>query len=299
MMVLNRHLVLIHMTGLLCTCSLFIHLGGVMKSLQDKIVLITGAGGGFGQVMIRQFLQAESNLILTDLHEDPLRQTAEMIHAALGKDLAKNNILGCFGADLGSASGADKVFQQCQIITPHIDILVNNAGIALYGLHTDVPQDRWEQLMQINLLAPMRLTAKFAPAMMQRRSGHIVNISSAAGLVGTPGLASYCATKFGLRGFGEALHTELRRHRVDVTNIYPFFARTPILQAEQFGSQPRRTVPDKFVDDPDFIIAELIQGIRRRKLHVYPGKMSKRINFLKRVAPWVIPLLDRRIMTKE
>ena len=270
-----------------------------MKSLRGKIVLITGASGGFGQTMIRQFLQAESKLILTDLREDSLRQTAETIHAALGKGVAKENILGCFGADLGTAAGAERVFQECQAITPYIDILVNNAGIAVYGLHTDVPQDKWELLMQINLLAPMRLTAKFAPAMMQRRSGHIVNISSVAGLVGTSGLTSYCAAKFGVRGFGEALSTDLRRYHVDVTNIYPFFARTPILQAEQFGSQPRRTVPDELVDDPDMIIAELIKGIRRRKLHVYPGKMSKRINFLKRVAPWMISLVEQRIRTKE
>ncbi|MEM8535358.1 MAG: SDR family NAD(P)-dependent oxidoreductase [Chloroflexota bacterium] len=265
-----------------------------MKSLRGKIVLITGAGGGFGQTMIRQFLQAESKLILTDLHADSLRQTADTIHTALGRGVTKESILGCFGSDLGTAAGAEKVFQECQAITPHIDILVNNAGIAVYGLHSDIPPDKWELLMQVNLLAPMRLTAKFAPAMMQRRSGHIVNISSAAGLVGSSGLTSYCAAKFGLRGFGEALYADLRRYRVDVTNIYPFFARTPILQSEQFGSQPRRTVPDELLDDPDMVIAELIKGIRKRKLHVYPGKMSKRINFLKRVAPWLITRLEQR-----
>jgi short-subunit dehydrogenase len=264
-----------------------------MKSLEDKIVLITGAGGGFGQAMIRQFLQAGSHLILSDLRASTLQQTAETIVAAFSDRAPPGRILGYIEADLSHAAGCDTLYQQCQAVSPFIDMLINNAGVAVYGLTSDVPQEKWEALMEINLLSPMRLTAKFLPTMIARRSGHVVNVSSMAGLVGTPGLSAYSAAKFGLRGFGETLYAELKPYNIDVTNIYPFFARTSILQLERFGEKMLRTIPDQMLYDPDFIVAELIKGIRKRKLHVFPGAIPKHINRMTRMMPWAMPLIVR------
>jgi NAD(P)-dependent dehydrogenase (short-subunit alcohol dehydrogenase family) len=261
-----------------------------MKSLHEKVVLITGAGGGFGQAMIRQFLHAGSHLILSDLHAPTLWRTADAVVSGLEAPAGK--ILGCVEADLSSAAGCDTLYQQCRAVAPALDILVNNAGIAFFGPFADVPQEKWERLVQVNLLAPMRLTAKFLPAMIARRSGHIVNVVSVAGLIGAPGLSTYSAAKFGLRGFAEALHAEVRPYGIDVTNIYPFFAQTPILQSERFGPE-RKPLPDQLLYDPDFVIAELIRGIRRGKLHVLPGVIPRQIDFLRRMTPWAMPLLGK------
>jgi NAD(P)-dependent dehydrogenase (short-subunit alcohol dehydrogenase family) len=265
-----------------------------VKSLAGKTILITGAGGGFGREMIRQFLLAGSYLILSDISARVMARAAEETVAQFGEQRPPGRVLGYVAADLSSAAGADELYRGCGQMVPTIDILINNAGLGLYGPIHAVPREKWERLMQVNLLAPMRLTALFLPAMIERRSGHIVNVASAAGLVGAPGLTAYSAAKFGLRGFGEALAADANRHGVDVTTIYPFFARTPILQSEQFGLEQPPELPERFLYEPSFIVAALIDGIRRRRAHVYPGAIPRQIDLLRRVAPWALRRLNRR-----
>lgn len=221
------------------------------KSLHGQTVLITGAGGGFGQAMIRQFLQAGSHVLLSDLDLRKLMQAADEVVAGMGDAKPPGKILGFAAADLSQVEGCDALYRAATAITPRIDILVNNAGIGIFGPFMAIPQAKWERLIQINLLAPMRLTAAFLPSMIARRSGHIVNVASVAGLVGTPNLSPYCTAKFGLRGFSEALAAELRPYKIDVTAIYPFFARTPILQSERFGVRDLPQLPETLVYTPD------------------------------------------------
>lgn len=262
-----------------------------MTILHSKIVVITGAGGGFGREMIRQFLQAGSYLVLADRDPASLQQAVTQMTATLGPVPGK--ILGFVVADLATEAGCDDLHRQVQAITPLVDILVNNAGIAYNGPFTAIPQDKWERLVQLNLLAPMRLTARFLPEMIRRRSGHLVNVSSSAGLVGTPGLAAYSASKWGLRGFGEAIANEVEELGVAVTTIYPFFARTPILQSEQFGLAEPQTLPDWMLYEPSFVVAALLDGIRKRKRHVYPGSLPKLIDAIQRFTPALTPRLSR------
>jgi short-subunit dehydrogenase len=267
-----------------------------MTALEGKVVLITGAGGGFGREMIRQFLEAGSYLILADREHTALHAAASTIAARM-RPQRQGKLLGYIAADLSSAAGCDDLYQQSRAIAPQIDLLINNAGIAVGGPFTAIPQEQWERLMQINLLAPMRLTARFLPEMIARGSGHIVNVSSSAGLVGTPGIAAYSAAKWGLRGFGEAIANECDGHGIVVTTIYPFFARTPILDAPQFGVE-KQTLPSWILYEPQFVVAALLDGIRRNKRHVYPGWIPKIIAWVQRFAPWATPLLTRPLRPK-
>lgn len=256
------------------------------KHLAGLTVLITGAGGGFGQELTRQFLQAGSHVILTDLHTDALPAPAGEMAGAQG------TILGHVAADLSTPDGCVQLAETALSLTPHIDILVNNAGLGMAGVISDIPQAQWERLMQVNLLAPMRLTALLLPGMIERRSGHIVHMSSVAGLVGPPGLSAYSASKFGLRGFGEALQADVRPYGIDVTIVYPFYARTPILDSPQYG-QSSMALPDWLLYDPDIIVAALVAGVRQRRVHVYPGAIPRWIDLLRRAAPWLLALLTR------
>jgi short-subunit dehydrogenase len=169
--------------------------------------------------------------------------------------------------------------------------------MAMSGWFLDVPRERWEALLQVNLLAAMRLAALFAPGMVARGSGHIVNISSVAGFIGTPGLAAYSTAKFGLRGFSEALALELRPHSVCVTGVYPFFAKTPILESPHYGAMPRGTLPDRMVHDPDRVMAVVLRGIQRNATHVYPDPTARVLNVLQHVAPWLVRRVGRRAPT--
>lgn len=263
-----------------------------MPTLDRKTVLITGAAGGFGRELTRQLLHEGSLLILSDRTQVDLYRAAAEVAAELGGPV-RGRILGFIAADLASTEGATALAAQAQAIAPQIDVLINNAGLSYLGAFTDVPQDRWEMIMQVNLLAPMRMTAALLPGMIDHGSGHIVNISSCAGLIGTPNLVAYSTSKFGLRGFGEGLGNELERHGIGVTTIYPYFARTPILDSEHFGNAPTPELPGGRIDEPRMVIAQLIAGVKADRRHVYPGPTAKLIYQLQKPGPWALPALLR------
>ncbi len=260
-----------------------------MTDLANKTVLITGASGGFGQHMVQQFKAANAKLILTDLSNEALRNVTESAGDYLVAEVA---------ADLSTEEGCESLVRACTERGVVPDILVNNAGIAVAGRLDHVPKDRWETLIQLNLVAPMRLTNRFLPGMVERGSGHIVNISSVAGWVGARGMSPYCASKFGLRGFGESLSADLEDTGVHVTNVYPCFSQTPILDSPQYGYDEKLGVPDYLISDPADVVARMISGVRRNKLHVFPDKYSRTIYYLLRFAPWLSPILDRRLNEK-
>lgn len=266
-----------------------------MTNLTGKAILITGANGGFGQAMIRQFLQKGAQLILTDLEKAPLVNTAEAIERTTANSQGK--ILGCIASNLATAEGAQALYEASLTLSPYIDVLVNNAGIAFSGFFHDIPQEKWETLMQVNILAPMRLIHAVLPQMVERKSGHIVNISSVAGLTGPSRLNSYAASKFALRGLSESLHHEYRRMGVRITAVYPFFARTPILDSPQFGGE-RQEIPDRVLYTPEFVVSKTIQGIEKNKLHVYPGAIPKLINLVNRFLPSLASPLNRGLEEK-
>ena len=257
-----------------------------MTDPAKKTVLITGAGGGFGRQMVLQFRAAGAKLILTDINDQAL-------HSAV--DDAGDALVASFTADLSTDEGCDAVAESCASLGRMPDILVNNAGIAVAGRLDHVPRDHWETLMQLNLLAPMRLCNVFLPGMIERGSGHVVNISSIAGWTGAEGLSSYCASKFGLRGFGISLAADLENTGVKVTNVYPCFSRTPILDSPQHGYEEHRTVPEYLISDPAHVVSRIMQGVRRNRVQVFPDKYARLIHYLTRFAPWLLRILDRRV----
>ncbi len=256
-----------------------------MTDLCNKVVLITGAGGGFGRHMTQQLRDAGCQLVLTDMDERSLRAPLEA---------AADALLASVAADLGTEEGCRVIADTCSANRIIPDVLVNNAGIGVAGRLDHVPREWWETLMQLNLLAPMRLCNLFLPGMIDRDSGHIVNISSLAGWIGSPRLSSYCASKFGLRGFGDALSEDLKDTGVRVTSVYPCFSRTPILDSPQYGLEERQAVPEHLISEPADVVAKIITGIQKNRLDVFPDRHARRIHYLKRFVPWVIPLLNHR-----
>jgi len=168
-----------------------------MTELNNAVIVLTGATGGFGQELTSQLLQAGSQLILSDLNQGALDSQA----AKMSSEITTGKIIACIKSDLSSGEGCQALFDQVRALKIPIDILINNAGIGLFGRMDEVPGDKWERLMQVNLMAPMRLSSLFVSDMIDRRQGHIVNISSLAGWIAPAGMAHYSCSKFGLRGF--------------------------------------------------------------------------------------------------
>lgn len=254
-----------------------------MTDLNQTVVVLTGAAGGFGQELTRQLLQAGSRLILTDIELDILKDRAFQIKS----DITTGEIIACIESNLAKREGCETLYHQVKALDIPVDILINNAGIGLFGRMDEVPPDKWERLMQVNLLAPMRLSSLFVADMIERRQGHIVNISSLAGWVALEGMAHYATSKFGLRGFSEGLFNEVKPYNVKVTAVYPFFSRTPILQSERYGTlaQGSEGFPDHLATDPAQVMAKTIKAIARNQLHVFPDKMANSIQILKRYFP--------------
>lgn len=260
-----------------------------MTDLDRALVLITGADGGFGRQMTRQLLAAGSRLILSDADDSRL----EALRADVG--VTPGGVLASIAADLAGESGCQSLYDSVLRTGEIPDVIVNNAGVGLGGRFDHVPRHRWEQLMQINLLAPMRLCHLFLPHLIERGSGHIVNIASIAAWIGTQGLTSYCSAKYGLRGFGEALSGDLEELNIKVSTVYPFFSRTPILDSDQFGYEKRRRVPMDIVTEPADVVAEIIGGVRADRKHIFPDRTAKQIHYISRYFPWIIAILNRRL----
>lgn len=263
-----------------------------MTDLNRALVLITGADGGFGRQMTRQFIAAGSRLILSDIDE----QRLHALQADSGA--AAEHVLASIPADLSAEDGSQLLYEGVLKTGALPDVIVNNAGVGLGGRLDHVPRHRWEQLMQINLLAPMRLCQLFLPHLIDRQSGHIINISSIAAWIGTKGLTSYCAAKYGLRGFSEALAGDLEEFDVQVSTAYPFFSRTPILESEQYGYEARREVPIDMATEPSDVVAAIIKGIRANTMHIFPDRTAKQIHYITRFFPWIVPILTRRLDKK-
>jgi len=266
-----------------------------MTELKNATVLLTGASGGFGQEFIKQLVQAGSCLILTDIDERAIAKTLATLDTPISAQ-----ILATLEADLASSAGCEHLYQQVKALNQPIDILINNAGIALFGRIDEVPTEKWEQLMELNLLTPMRLTTRFLPEMIARQQGHIVNISSVAGWSAPGGLTHYATSKFGLRGFSEGLQNELKPYNIKVTAVYPYFSRTPILRSPRYGTLAETVpgFPESEATNPAMVIANVLRGILKNQAQVFPDPTAKAIHLIKRYSPPLLNWLTEQLTQK-
>ena len=262
-----------------------------MTQLNNATVLITGAAGGFGLSLTRQLLAKGSQLILTDHPSADLSSKLKALEA----EVDTSNVLACFDIDIADMDGCEALYAAVQKLNVLPDVLINNAGIALLGNMVDLPDDRWETMLQVNLMTPMRLSKRFGIDMMARGQGHIVNISSLAGWIAMPGLTAYASSKYGLRGFSEGLRRELAPNNVRVTTVYPFFSRTPLLNGPKLGhfAESDNTLPKSMTTDPNQIMAMTIRAIERNQDELFPDKFALVGHWVKRYTPFLLSLLNR------
>ena len=251
-----------------------------MTYLYKKKIVLTGAAGGFGKEFIRQLLDKGADLILSDMDA----QTLETRKTPSG---SPGSILHVVEADLSSPEGCEKLYSDVKERAGDIDILINNAGMLTYGYFHDAPVESFYKLMQVNTLAPMHLSSLFAKDMLNRKSGHIVFLSSVAGFIPTSFETSYSVSKFAIRGFGMALYGEVAKMGISVTNIYPFWANTNILNSPSYGKKRAKRVPSLLIDSPEKVVTAAVKGIEKQKLHVYPGFFAKATWWINKVWPLI------------
>jgi short-subunit dehydrogenase len=255
-------------------------MGWAMTYLKNKKILLTGAAGGFGAEFTRQLLQKGAPLILSDIDEEGLKSKK-----ALSESPGK--IIDIVGADLSKPEGCEKLYSETKKKAGNMDIIIHNAGMLTYGYFHDAPVESFYKIMQVNTLSPMHITSLFVPDMLQRSTGHIVFLSSVAGFIPTSFETSYSVSKFALRGYGMALYGELSKMGISVTNIYPVWADTNILNSPSYGRKRAKRVPSFLIDSPEKIVKAAIRGIEKQKLHVYPGFFAKATWWANKIWPMI------------
>jgi short-subunit dehydrogenase len=179
-------------------------------------VIITGASRGLGLAMAEAFAKEGHNLYLTSRNEVNLYHTLASFQKRFPDQIIKAKAF-----NLGLKTGAVEFGQWVLGSADHADVLINNAGIFEPGRVVDEPEGQMERMINTNFLSAYYVTRSLLPSMMERRSGHIFNMSSIAALQAYPNGGSYSVSKFALTGFSKNLREELKPYSIKVTCIYP------------------------------------------------------------------------------
>ena len=204
-----------------------------MTNVSKKQVLITGAASGIGFCTAKEFAKAGSHLILTDINAHGLNH-AEKELSGYGVEVASRMV------DVMQRDHVNDLASWVVNDIGELDILINCAGIGYQGELAETSIETWNKLLGINLLGPLYHVYAFLPHFKQKRSGHIVNISSGQAIFRLPTWGAYASIKAALGIFSEVLYYELRKYNIKVTTVYPFMVNTPFynrIHAETRGSK--------------------------------------------------------------
>jgi short-subunit dehydrogenase len=191
-----------------------------MSQLAGKVVLITGASSGFGEDTARLFAQEGCKVVLVARRMDRLQDLAAQIQGAGGEAMA-------IPVDILDRADIDNMVQSTLDLYGRIDILFNNAGIGRVGWFEHFSMERdIETLIDVNLTGLIQVTRAVLPHMLARRAGHIINMISVAGLIASPLITTYSASKFGARAFTDSLRREVAPLGIRVSGVYPGSAVT-------------------------------------------------------------------------
>lgn len=177
--------------------------------LQNKNVVVTGGSQGIGAEIAAAFSEAGATVLIIARSEEKLAAVASRIGAQY------------FTADLTDQSDLDTLVARSIDVLGHVDVWVNNAGVETRDGFVDTPREDIRQLCRLNFEAPLLLTHDVANHMVARGGGHIVQMSSVAGVIPFPGLSAYAGTKAGLTNFTESLRMELARTPINLTVVAP------------------------------------------------------------------------------
>ena len=280
------------------------------RSIAGRPAMITGAASGIGRSLARLLSRTGSPVAIADIDEAGLKDTAQSLHSAGLSGPALSRVLDVRDAQDQHRFAAEvREWLASLPDRPPLAAVFNNAGVAVASSVLDADPDDDEWLRQINFDGVVNGTRAFLPILVEQDDGVIVNTSSVFGLVGMPYQSAYCASKFAVRGFTDALRQELRGTGVRAVTVHPGGIKTSIARNARVRKDPEgrgrtheqmaaefeallRTTPDQ--------AAEIIcRGVDRGKARILVGPDAHVFDALARVAPThyydVMAVLEKRL----
>jgi short-subunit dehydrogenase len=242
-----------------------------MTSLTEQRIILTGATGGIGSELAKQLLQYNCKLALVGRSNAKLELLITQLKAKKGQVIA-------IAADITLPEGREKIVAQMKVVFGGHDMLINTAGLMDFTSFVEQSDERIEAVFATNVIAPMQLCKKVLPYMLAQNKGHIVNIGSTFGSIGYPGSTVYCASKFGIRGFSEALNRELDDTLVSVSYFAPRATKTAI---NNDGEVAMNNELGTKMDTAEQVASAFIDFLKSQKSRYYmgwPEKLFVRIN---------------------
>jgi NAD(P)-dependent dehydrogenase (short-subunit alcohol dehydrogenase family) len=243
-----------------------------IKTLQDRRCLITGAASGIGRATAIAAGRQGAQLFLTDVDDAGLQFVAAAIRDAGG------TVRCAHAADIADHGAVADLATMIHRDHGSLDVLMNIAGVSAWGTVENLRHEHWQRMIDINLMGPIHVIECFVPPMIAAgRGGHLVNVSSAAGLFGLPWHAAYSASKFGLRGVSEVLRFDLRRHGIGVSLVCPGGVDTPLVGTVQIVGVDRENPKIKKLVRhfqrravaPERVADAILTGIQKNRYMVY------------------------------
>ena len=260
-----------------------------LMDFRGKVVLITGASRGIGRGLAVEFVQRGAIVIGCGRSEERLQETLR----ELRRFSQKSTVVVC---DVAHREQVFAIVRQTLADFGKIDILINNAGIGMRRPFVETSLDTIEEMIRTNYLGMVYCTHALLPSMISRGSGHIVNISSGSGHIGTLNMAAYCGSKFAMNGFSESLYHELGPLGIYVSVVSPGPVRTEFNRS--FADVPPRSPPSLAIG-PEAVAQAVIRAIERRQFEAVVPRWLALVCWIRGVAPGLFRVVLRRMFRQK
>jgi short-subunit dehydrogenase len=264
-----------------------------MKTLRGKTALITGASRGLGVHIAKALANQGMNLVLVARNAESLKKTSTLLKSSSVKIFT-------VAADVGNINQLSNLVDEVDTLANGIDILINNAGIDVCVPYHEMKTDDLDQIIKVNLIAPMILSKLFLPKMIERGEGHIVNIASLSGLVGTPYEEAYTASKHGLVGFSRSLRITAmgESYPVGISVVCPGFISDTGMWFDVERDADLKAPSAIGTSSPEKVAKAVVSAITKNKLEVIVNPTPIRpLLLLQSLFPSIAPWLTQKTGT--